>query len=201
MAGDAYSVIAAAGARLGEVTNENDCAKFVSEVFRDSGNGLVFPYSTWVPSIVGSFRGTAISTDPQTAMAGDLIVFGTNEHIMIYEGSGMVIGTGTGKSGVTSVVSVSIGAVTTDKGLGFSKVLHTGLTQMSGTELVKSPGTYGPTLNPLDAFGPGGINVDPLAAFGTIFAWVPSFVANGAVLLLIVVLAVGGIRQVVDSQD
>ena len=106
MAGDAQSVLAAATARLGEVTNENACATFVSQVFKAAGAGSAFPFSGWVPTIVGSFSGAQISNDPQTAMPADLIVFGKNEHIAIYEGSGQVIGTGTGKSGATTVVSV-----------------------------------------------------------------------------------------------
>ncbi len=264
MADNAQTVLAFAVARLGEVTNANACATFVSQVFKAAGAESAFTPSSGVARIVADFPSSRISNDLQTAMAGDLIVFGTNEHIMIYQGGGQVIGTGTGKSGVTTVVSVPIGAVTTDKGLGFSKVLHTDLYQLgaagTGIETVGTTGQYSSAVEavkqyfgrtygdlsadpdvgsiftivmaqyhkaPTDVFGGFGSSVwdpeiiaaatafdakfpglvqsgappDVLGLFGSMFAWVPGFMANGAVLLLIVVLAVMGIRQVLDSAE
>jgi hypothetical protein len=123
----ANTVIATAQSQIGTtVPNSNWCANFVSDVFKQAGFASAFSATGYVPTLVTEFAGKT-STDINSAQPGDLIVFGKNEHVMMYEGSGQVIGTLT--SGTrTTVQETSINNVITDSGAkGPSLVLHTNL--------------------------------------------------------------------------
>ena len=125
----ANQAIAAAQARLGQtVPNSTWCANFISEVYKSAGLSSVFSATGYVPTLVGQFSGKT-STDITTAKPGDLIVFGNNEHVMLYEGSSTVIGTATNVStGVSTVIETNWSNVYTDSGAkGPSLVLHTNL--------------------------------------------------------------------------
>ena len=129
----ANQAVAAAQSHLGEtVPNSNWCANFVSQVFKEAGLASAFSASASVPTLVSEFSGKT-STNVTSAQPGDLIVFGNAEHVMMYEGSGQVIGTATEASGVTKVIETNWNNVYTDSGaIGPSMVLHTNL-DSSGT--------------------------------------------------------------------
>ena len=186
--GDPNALIADARKHKGLVTGPKDCANFVSVVFEETGNATVFGMSGSVPTIVGRFSADQQSTDQSSATGADLIVFGNDDHIMIYSGNGLVVGTSTGADKVTKVVEVPIAAVRTgpNADLGFSKVLHTDLTH--------TPNSLGPPdLNPIDIAG------GAAGAVGTMFAWVPGFALNAGVLLFAAVLVFMGLREVVSD--
>jgi hypothetical protein len=132
----ADDVLVAAGAHIGEKAGDNDCAKFVTQAFREAGHSSAFSGSNWVPSIAAQFSGAQVSTDLSTAKRADLIDFGSDDHIMIYSGNDMVVGTaGSSDSkgnlipGTTYVVQKLVASITP----GFSKVLHTGMDTGSGS--------------------------------------------------------------------
>ena len=199
MAGTAADVIAAARSHIGQAAGQNDCAKAVSAWFREGGAPGAFSGSTWVPSIVAQFSGAKVSTDLATALTGDLIVFGPDKkgldgHIGVYTGSGMVVNTN-GYAPNTKVQEQAVKDIVTDAGTGFSKVLHTGLVH-GILDLGSNPGEK--LIDPLGRIQ-GNLQDASAALFGSMFGWVPMFAANGAVLVLVLVLATVGIRQVVDS--
>jgi hypothetical protein len=189
------AVIAEAAKRNGQVYPvtgpDGGCATFVSAVFAATGNGSIFGSSASVRAIVGRFPPDRVLTlGVLMASPADLIVFGNDEHIGIYAGNNQVWNTN-GAGGVNKVQLQDVSIIRTATGLGFSKVLKTGLSEAgsgTGTGVMKVGGLEGGLINTADA----------LAAFGT-FAWLPGLAANGAVLVLVLVLAVVGIRQVVDS--
>jgi hypothetical protein len=199
--GTADAVIAAARKHLGEPTPDNYCASFVTKAFKEGGSPSAFSGSSRVSTIAGQFSAERQSTDMSTARSGDLIVFGEDEHIAIYTLNGMVIGT-VGANDVqgqalTKVMEVRADTIMTIKHKTtptITRVLHTGLVASlvlqasNGTGMMKTGGLEG-----------GLINIgNDLAAFGS-FAWLPGLAANGAVLIVVLVLAVSGLRQVVDA--
>lgn len=148
----ANQAIATAQSQLGTtVPNSKWCANFVSSVFKSAGLSSVFSATSSVPALVAQFSGKT-STNISTAQPGDLIVFGNNEHVMMYEGSSQVIGTATNTAGVTKVIETNMNNVITDSGkVGPSLVLHTGLdnnvtADHSLASFVKTydPADYGP---------------------------------------------------------
>lgn len=111
----------------------NQCANFVSQVFKDAGLSSVFKSTGYVPTLVNESAGKT-STDILSAQPGDLIVFGKNEHVMLYEGAGKVIGTSTLSSGVTKVLETDWNNVYTASGAkGPTLVIHTNLDNSAPT--------------------------------------------------------------------
>lgn len=126
----ADAVVADARKYIGQSKCDNCCASFVSQVFGETGHGDIFGSSASVPAIDGRFSGAAVSSDLGSAQPADLIVFGGDDHIMVYAGNGRVVGTagrfgsnGQLVSGSTTVQETDVGAVSPSA----SKVLHTGL--------------------------------------------------------------------------
>src|ERR1035437_4149187 len=125
----ASTVVDIAKLHVGEtVPNSIWCANFVSQVYKEAGLSSVFKASGWVPTLVSQAAGKT-STDINSAQPGDLIVFGNNEHVMLYEGKGLVIGTATNVSThVSSVIETDWNTVYTDSGAkGPKLVIHTNL--------------------------------------------------------------------------
>jgi hypothetical protein len=124
-------VLAAANKHVGEkAPNDNYCASFVTQAFREGGHGSAFAGSSRVADIAAQFSGAQVSADPATAMPADLITFGDNDHIMIYAGNDQVVGTGglMDGNGVLIPGSTTIKVVPTGYVRpAFSRVLHTGL--------------------------------------------------------------------------
>jgi hypothetical protein len=122
------NAIATAQLHVGEVVpNSNWCAYFVSDVYKEAGLSSLFAATGYVPTLVSEFSGKT-SKNITTAQPGDLIVFGNNEHVMMFEGGSTVIGTATDASGITRVVETNMNNVTTDSGAkGPSLVLHANL--------------------------------------------------------------------------
>src|ERR1035437_10643533 len=110
----ASQVVDIATLHIGEtVPNSNWCANFVSQVYKEAGLSSVFKASGWVPTLVSQAAGKT-TTNIMAAQPGDLIVFGNNEHVMIYAGNGHVIGTATSAAtGVTKVVQTDMNSVFT----------------------------------------------------------------------------------------
>jgi hypothetical protein len=215
----ADGVIATARSQKGSVTSATDCASFVSGVIAESGvaptgtpQSFTWSGSSWVPTIVGEFPPADISGDLSSAQPGDLIVFGSSEHIMIYSGNGNVIGTATGTDGVTKVVEVAMSSVSP----GATAVLHTGL--QSGGTLTSIPTAgagYGSLTNP--GAIPGEIasgltgaassavtnlfDAGASVAIGTLFAWVPGFAVQAGILLVAAVLVFVGLKQLLAGAE
>lgn len=138
MATPADAVVAAARSHKDEPKGDNDCARFVSDVFAATGHGSLFGYHASVPDIVARFSGAVTSTDLGSAQLADLVVFGPNAngeinaHIMIYTGNGGVTGTG-GKTDASGAMIKGSTRVVVDYPMGSmsprpNKVLHTNLT-------------------------------------------------------------------------
>ncbi len=194
MATPADAVIGAARSHIGETQCLTCCASFVSSVFAEAKvypviAGRTWSASSWVPTIVGEFPASQQSTGILDGLPGDLVIFGDNEHIMLYAGSGHVVGTGTGKDGITRVVEVLMKDVVTATGKGFSRILFTGLT--TGTRL----GQMDYVGNQVVAAGGSALG----DLFGSMFAWVPGFAVNAAILVLALVLVLVGVRETVAS--
>jgi len=130
----ASTAIDVAKMHVGETVPKKWCANFVSQVYKEAGFSSIFSASGYVPTLVAQFTGKS-STDVTTAQPGDLIVFGNNEHVMMYEGAGKVIGTATnGQTGISSVIETDWNNVYTDSGAkGPSLVLHTNLDNSAPT--------------------------------------------------------------------
>ena len=128
----ASTVIDIATLSLGAVQKDSlQCANFVSKVFKDAGLSSVVPASGWVPTLVNQAAGKT-STDITSAQPGDLIVFGNQEHVMIYKGAGQVIGTATVAPGVTKVIQTDWNNITTVSGINKpTLVIHTNLDNSS----------------------------------------------------------------------
>jgi hypothetical protein len=125
----ATQAIAVAQLHVGEVVpNSNWCANFVSQVYKEAGLSSFFSATGSVPTLVGEFTGKT-SKNITSAQPGDLIVFGDNEHVMLYEGSGKVIGTATDTStNISRVIETDWNNVYTNSGAkGPSLVIHTNL--------------------------------------------------------------------------
>ena len=132
----ASTAIAVAQLHVGEqVPNSNWCANFVSQVYKEAGLSSIFSSTASVPNLVGQFTGKT-STNITSAQPGDLIVFGSNEHVMMYEGNGLVIGTATDVStGISKVIETDWNNVYTDSGAkGPSMVIHTNLDNSDPTK-------------------------------------------------------------------
>lgn len=190
--------------QTGSVRGENDCATFVSDAYAAGCKlaGVPNPLrrNSWVAGLVNQFPKSAVSSDLATANQADLIVFGDEEHVMLWVGSGnKVVGTCGGQptTGVwpepasgtlTKVVEIDYTEARTNH-YGASpppvKVVHVGLAQ---------PGDVVSGVTDAVTTAAGGL-------FGAMFGWVPGLAANGAVLALIVWLAVTGIRQLLDSAE
>ncbi len=203
--GAADDVIVKAQSRLGEVQPDNkQCARFVSDVFKEAGQGQVFPWSTWVPTIVASFKarnrvfdkGGQATPELKWAMPADLIVFGNDEHIGIYVGNGLVINTN-GAGGTPKVQLQLVSIIRADSGGGFSKILVTGMSPWVSqpvdpiTVITKGPGDLVNGAEQLPAFA--------ASVFGTMFAWVPGFAVAALVIVLAAVLALEGGRMMLES--
>ncbi len=192
-------VIADARKHLGEVqVNENQCAAFVSRVFAETGNTAVLGGSsgrvgTLVAQVLaksvaksaqGEAVGATVSTNLSTAIPGDLIVFGAAEHVMIYTGAGMVIGTSGVPPQKTIIVEVPMESMSPKP----TMVLRTGIflatSGVGGQVTAVATGL---------ASAASGFLADPL---GALFGWIPGFAVNGGILLASGVLVFVGLRQV-----
>jgi hypothetical protein len=170
-----------------------DCAGLVYRVFQDTGNGkLVTAHN--VPNQAAEFRSRGKEDlNPASARDGDLITFGAYEHIGLYGHGGVI-------SALVSGVSLTeINALLDGNGkpMPVHSVLHTDLSA------VPSSADNGPLgLTGLQRKLPGEIGDSAAAAAAAVlgnFGWVPTVAVNGAVLVVVLYLAVGGIRQVVDA--
>jgi hypothetical protein len=186
--GDVYPVVG----------HDGGCARFVSDMFKEAGQGAIFPWSSSVPAIVASWPATRVLTRNSTPLAsmkmlasmGDLIVFGSDEHIGVMAGNGMVWNTN-GGGGVNKVQLQDVSAIGTLSGGDFSRILRTELSLSKGTDVV------GNLVNPIaDAAGgiAGGI-------FGAMFGWVPTFALNAGILLFAAALVFLGLREVVSGAE
>lgn len=150
----ASTVVDIAKLHIGEtVPNSNWCANFVSQVYKEAGLSSIFKASSLVPTLVNESAGKT-TTNILAAQPGDLIVFGNNEHVMVYAGSGSVIGTATDVStGVSKVIQTDWNNVYTDSGAkGPSLVIHTNLDNSTPTGMghtladflkISDPADYG----------------------------------------------------------
>src|ERR1035437_5892578 len=152
------TLVGAAKQHLKEPKGSNDCANFVSQCVREANAAARITTAHWassgsVPTIVGEFPASAIEAGIGNAVQDDLIVFGDNEHVMIYESNGRVIGTSGVVGGGSTVQEVDASAVYTDhysaRAPGPIKTLHTGL----GNSYVPAGGGGGLPFdaNPFDA--------------------------------------------------
>lgn len=207
----ADAVIAAARKHLGNSgavfysDPKNACAAFVSRVFQDAGVVPVIAGRKWsssdsVPAVVAEFPSSQRDPSELDGNLADLVVFGANSHLMIYTGSGHVIGTlSTPKTGPSSsvVTEVFIGDVQP----AFSLILHTGLA--TGDQQTSLKTTSGSGLDPVaaaEAVAAATANAIT-TGFGTIFAWVPGFAVNAGILVFAAALVWAGIRELVASAD
>ena len=195
-------VIGYAESKKGESRDVNGCADFVSEAFAvGCGTAKVpmpFTKSGWVPDIVSQFPPSAITSDVGSARPADLIIFGDNEHVMIYTGNGYVVGTLGGK-GTTTVQDKAIGAVVTVNHPTTPvpvKVIHTGL---ASTDVIGGlVGAIGVVTNPGKAVS------DVTGAIGALFGdwkWVPTFAINAGILVGAGALVYVGLKQVVAGAE
>ena len=195
----AGAVIATAELEKGWGVPNNDCANFVSEVFKEAGYPSVFPYSSSVKTIVDSFPASLVSTDIGTAQLADLIIFGDDEHVMIYEGNNTVIGTA-GADGQNKVIVCAADVVYTvnhPKPPTISKVLHTGLSGVSGSAPVYATQGVPGGLPGLTGEVAGGAAA---AIFGT-FSWLPGLALNAGVLIFAAALVWAGLKETLAAAD
>ena len=219
MAGDGQAVVVAAGKYAGvpwvfgghDPKKGLDCVGLVVKAFHDTGDGALVGNSYTVTALVAQHKGPKYKGSSVVAHVGDLIVYGPNEHVAIYMGGGQIISALGGMPPDTKKPGVSVCGVHAMLGTNGKTMPITAVLYM---QLAQPAGGGGIDLNPLDMIGnaiggvaalPGNVTADAVNAsaniFGDMFAWLPQFAANGAVLVLIVYLAVGGIRQLVDESS
>ena len=185
--GASDDVMAACGRHNGEVQiNDTQCARFVSDMFKEAGQGKVFPWSTWVPTIVASWPANRVLVTNEVVLASvaDLIVFGADEHIGIFAGNGRVWNTN-GGGGTTKVQLQGIKDIRTHSGGGFSKILRTELSLSSG-------------IGPAGSLGNAAADA-AAGLFGSMFGWVPGFAVAVLVIVFAAVLALEGGRMMLES--
>jgi hypothetical protein len=186
--GAADDVLAACQRHNGEVYPvkgaDGGCATFVSAMFKEAGQGSVFTPSASVPTIVANFPADRVKSFALLKVSlADLIVFGTDEHIGIYAGNGLVWNTN-GAGGTNKVQLQDVLTIRTISGKSASKDLETRFTNIT---------------DPMD---PGKAATDAAGAlFGTMFAWVPGFAVAAFVVVLAAVLALEGGRMMLESAE
>jgi hypothetical protein len=187
-----------AAKHVGESKDVNGCAQFVSDMVAEAGIAASITGAKWsrtssVPAMVAEFDDAHVyigASIPFTALSGDLVVFGKNEHVMIYAGNQTVIGTG-GTSGATKVVSVPATDVYATSGGRITRVLYTGLG--GAPPVVPASITIGPVNSSAISDAVGSI-------FGN-FAWVPILALNAGVLILAAALIWAGLKQTVGAAE
>jgi hypothetical protein len=201
-------IIGYAESKRGESRDVRGCATFVSDAFTvgcgTAGVSKPFSASSNVAGIVGQFPPSAISSDVGSALPADLIVFGDDEHVMIYTGNGNVVGT-LGGEGTTTVQDKALAAVVTKRHPTVPvpvKVIHTG---MASTDVIGGLVGAGWDLSPIGvATDPGQAVADVQAAIGAVFGdfkWVPIFAINAGILVGAGALIYVGLKQTVSGAE
>jgi hypothetical protein len=196
----AQTVIQVARFEMGKRTSDNGCASEVSLIFKQAGAASAFKQSSSVKTIVSSFKAADISTSIGTAELADLIVFGDDEHVMVYSGNGLVIGTWTHPNAATIVGEVSATSVVTDNHRTpptISKILHTHLTGVADPDNKTIVAANDHTAVWDAAASTVGDAVGGM--FGTMFAWVPSFAVNAGIVVVAGALVVAGAKGLLEQ--
>lgn len=200
MSNAADALVADARSHLGEARTNQDCANFVSQVYKEAGHGSVFGSSNRVATIVSKFPADRIQNTDLNSI-GDLVVFGDDEHIMIFSDArdGKCVGTASTHDedlrGVSVVREVFIRSIGTKKYPTACPVKYL------VTALSPSPELGLPLLtDPGKALSDTAAQVAP-ELFGTLFGWVPGFALNAGVLLIAAGLVYVGAKQVVGAGE